>query len=89
LEKDVEHWKTRYEVAQAYIDIVREEEAQMERNRRKQERQKQKKKKPRKAGRASKFSRAASGKGGGPRLAVIDGGAGSGDTDGESEKVEE
>jgi transposase-like protein len=47
LEKDVKHWKTRYEVAQAFIDITREqEEAELrtERNRSKRERRKQKKK---------------------------------------------
>jgi transposase-like protein len=50
LEKEIHHWKTRYEVAQAYIDIVHEQEARearaekTERNRRKRERAKQKKK---------------------------------------------
>lgn len=47
LEKEVEHWKTRYEVAQTYIDITREEEEsearRVRRNRRKRERRKQKK----------------------------------------------
>ena len=52
MEKEAKHWKTRYEVAQAYIDITREAvssyertERQTERNRRKRERQKQNKKK--------------------------------------------
>ena len=50
MEKEIHHWKTRYEVAQAYIDIVHEQEAReeraekTERNRRKRERAKQKKK---------------------------------------------
>ena len=47
LEKEVDHWKTRYEVAQAYIDITREEEEsearRVRRNRRKREKKKQKK----------------------------------------------
>lgn len=37
LEKDLKHWKTRYEVAQAFIDLTREQEkakARAERNRR-------------------------------------------------------
>ena len=52
LEKEVDHWKTRYEVAQAYIEITRDAvtsheraERQTESNRRKRERQKQSKKK--------------------------------------------
>jgi transposase-like protein len=89
LEKDVEYWKTRYEVAQTYIDVTREEEEQMERNRRKRERQKQKKKKPRKSKGTPKSSRKVSGDGGGTRLAIIDGGADSGNTNGEPEEVEE
>ena len=47
LEKEVEHWKTRYEVAKAFIDLTREQEeaeVRTERNRRKRERRKQKKK---------------------------------------------
>jgi len=44
-EKELEHWKTRYEVAQAYIDIVHEEEEKTARNQRKRARKKQKKKK--------------------------------------------
>jgi anti-sigma factor RsiW len=89
LEKDVAQWKTRYEVAQAYIDIVHEDqerEARAERNRRKRERQKQKKK-PRSTG--GNASRAAGSASGGPRLAVINGGANSGDTAPQPDPVEE
>ena len=35
LEKKVEHWKMRYEVAQAFIDLSREAEQKEKRNRRK------------------------------------------------------
>ncbi len=45
LEKEVDHWKTRYEVAQKYISIMHEEdevEERRERNRRKRERKQQK-----------------------------------------------
>ena len=86
LEQEVEHWKSRYEVAQDYIDVVHAEEARMERNRRKRERKGQKKK-PRSA--EAKSSRATASQAGSPRLAVIDGGEGAGDTDGEPEAVEE
>lgn len=96
LEKDVEHWKTRYEVAQAYIDIVHEQEERemrSERNRRKRDRKKQKKKKPRKAtgaaGKSSGTSKPDSGNAGGSRLAVIDGGADAGDSDTKPEEMEE
>jgi transposase-like protein len=51
LKNDVEHWKTRYDVAHAYIEITRDavqsyewNERQTERNRRKRERQRNKKK---------------------------------------------
>ena len=87
LEKEVEHWKTRYEVAKDYIDVVHEAEDRNARNQRKSERQKQKKKKPRR--RTGKSSRASSGAAGGPKLAVIDGGTDSGDTNPEPESVEE
>ncbi|MCP4602310.1 MAG: hypothetical protein GY847_17640 [Proteobacteria bacterium] len=91
LTKEVEHWKTRYEVAQAYIDIVHEEDAKQantERNRKKRERKKQKKKKPRNRKDTSKSSGTASETGGGASLAVIDGGADTGNTDAESETME-
>ena len=35
LEKQVDHWKMRYEVAQAFIDLSREAEQKQERNRKK------------------------------------------------------
>ncbi|MCK5641164.1 MAG: hypothetical protein KAJ19_10215 [Gammaproteobacteria bacterium] len=89
-EKELEQWKTRYEVAQAYIDIVHEEEEKTARNQRKRARQKQKKKKPRRSVEAaSGSSRTNSGAAGGAKLAVIDGGADAGDTDAEPEAVEE
>ena len=88
LEKDVEQWKTRYEVAQAYIDIVhddQEREARSERNRRKRERQKSKKK-PRSTGRHA--ARATGSAAGGPKLAVINGGAGTENPNGEPAALE-
>ncbi|MCP4602099.1 MAG: hypothetical protein GY847_16550, partial [Proteobacteria bacterium] len=94
--KDVEHWKTRYEVAQAYIDIVHEQEEQemrSERNRRKRERQKQKKKKTQKTtglvDKLSGTSEPASGIAGGSRLALIDSGADVGNSDTKPEEMEE
>ena len=87
LEKDVDHWKTRYEVAKEYIDLVHEQEEKTARNQRKRERQKQKEKKPRRS--STKSSRTHSGAAGGAKLAVIDGGANSGDTDAEPEAMEE
>jgi len=38
LEKKVNHWKTRYEVAQAFIDLTREAEGRQERSRKKKKR---------------------------------------------------
>jgi hypothetical protein len=96
LEKEVEHWKTRYEVAQAYIDIVREEEEReirAERNRRRNERQKRKKKKQKKGTSARSKSpqkpQASSQDAGTAPLAVIDGGADAGDRDAKPDAVEE
>lgn len=92
LEKDVEHWKTRYEVAQAYIDIVHEQdekEEQAARNRRKRERKKHKKKPRVSTGKKDSASKAAGKVTGGARLAVIDGGADSGYTNEQPEKVED
>ena len=94
LEKDVAHWKTRYEVAQAYIDIVHEQEERemrTERNRRKRERKKQKKKPSKSpvAGKASPASGASPEAAGATPLAVVDGGGGSGHLDAEPEPLEE
>ena len=79
LEKDVKHWKTRYEVAQAFIDITREQEEaelRVERNRRKRERRKQKKK-PRSGPKSA--ARKARSDGSGARMAEKDDGIGAGD----------
>ncbi|MCP4679014.1 MAG: hypothetical protein GY854_26690 [Deltaproteobacteria bacterium] len=92
----MKHWKTRYEVAQAYIDIVHEQEEReirAERNRRKRERQKQKKKKRRNttgpAGGPQRASGTSSGIGGGAGLALVDGGAPAGDRNIEPETMAE
>jgi len=77
-------------VAQAYIDIVHEEEEKTARNQRKRARQKQKKKKPRRSVKAAaRPSRTPGSAAGGTKLAVIDGGANSGDTNEQPESVEE
>ena len=96
LEKEVENWKTRYEVAQAYIEITRDSVAAQERedrktehNRRKRERQKQKKKKRRAPAAASEQPGTADNAGERARLAVVDGGAGAGDLEIEPEAVDE
>jgi hypothetical protein len=94
LEKEVENWKTRYEVAQAYIEITRdaveaqEREEHKERNRRKREWQKQKKKRRAPAA-AGKQPGSLGERGGKPRLAVVDDGEGAGDHDGEPGAVDE
>ncbi len=96
LEKDVAHWKTRYEVAQAYIDIVHEQEERemrADRNRRKRGRQKQKKKKLRtvteSSGKPPSTPEASSGAGEDSRLAVINGGADAGDRGTKPEAMED
>lgn len=94
LEKELDNWKTRYEVAQAYIEITRDAvEAQergerKERNRRKRERQKQKKKRrtPATAGKQPGTNAEGGGK---PRLVAIDDGGGAGDHDVEPEAMDE
>ena len=75
LSKEVEHWKTRFEVAQAFIEITRE-----------QERREQKKKKQQ--GAAKRTAREADGPGNHPRLAPVDDGADVGDTEAEPGKME-
>ena len=96
LGKDVEHWKTRYEVAQAYIDIVHEQEdreMRAERNRRKRGRKKQQKKKPKKAAKVGSETPPASGASSipaaGAQLAVLGSGAGPGHRNEEPETMEE
>jgi hypothetical protein len=37
LEKDVEHWKTRFEVAQAFIELSREQERRQEKKKKRLE----------------------------------------------------
>jgi hypothetical protein len=74
LEKEVDHWKTRYEVAQAFIDLTREEERRLRR-----EGKKKKRKGPEKAVLPSRP---------GPSLAPVDDGASDGDQQPEPEEVE-
>jgi hypothetical protein len=94
LEKEVDNWKTRYEVAKAYIEITSEaveaqaNEERQERNRRKRERQKQKKKRRAPAS-AGKQPGAATEDGERARLAVVDDSGGAGDHDDEPEAVDE
>ena len=77
-----DHWKTRYEVAQAYIDLLRQEE-QEEAARQRREKKKLRRNKKRKAsGKARK-------RGGGPKLAAVVDGAGARDRDREPAAVEE
>jgi transposase len=78
LEKDVKHWKTRFEVAQAFIELTREQE--------RRERTEGKKKKRRKtgqgpAGRADRSGQAT-------RLAPVDDGRGAGHPEGEPGEVD-
>jgi transposase len=93
LEQEVDNWKTRYEVAQAYIEITRDaveaqerEDRKTERNRRKRERQKKKRRAPAAAGKQPGATGEAGKR---PRLAVVDDGAGAGDHDVEPEAVDE
>jgi len=75
LSKEVEHWKTRFEVAQAFIEITRD-----------QEQREQQKKKQR--GAKTRTAREADGTGNDPRLALVDDGADAGDTEAEPGKME-
>ena len=89
LQKEVDHWKTRYEVAKAFIDLTREQEeaeARTERNRRKRERRRQKKK-PRSG--AEPAARAAGNDGPEARLEEKPDGGGAGDHPVEPGKMDE
>jgi transposase-like protein len=74
LEKDVNHWKTRYEVAQAFIDLTREEE-----RRQRKEWKKKKRRSPEKEVLLCRSN---------PSLASVDDGESDGDQHPEPEKVE-
>jgi transposase-like protein len=87
LEKEVDHWKTRYEVAQKYISIMHEEdevEERRERNRRKRERKQQKKKRDK----TSSMSRKNGGTGKALRVVSDDNGSGDGDENEKPESVD-
>lgn len=77
LEKDVQHWKTRFEVAQAFIDLSREQE--------RRERVQGKKKKRYKTSQGTTGSVDRSGKT--ARLATVDDGRGAGNPEQEPGKV--
>lgn len=78
LEKDVHHWKTRFEVAQAFIELTREQE--------RRERTEAKKKKRFKPSQGAKGSVDRSGKT--ARLAPVDDGRGAGHREEEPQAVD-
>jgi transposase-like protein len=81
LEQDLEHWKKRYEVAQTFIDILRDSnDAAPKSTPSSGNAKKRKKKRPRR----KRVSRAAGEHGTGERLAKGDDGAGAQDDNGES-----
>jgi molecular chaperone GrpE (heat shock protein) len=75
LKKQVSHWKTRYEIAQTFIDLIREEEERQSREEKKKKRQKTEKE--------ALPSRA------GTPMATVDDGESDGDQRSESEEVGE
>lgn len=83
LEEEIAHWKKRFEVAQGFIDLQRTT-AEKERMMAKRERDKKKRRGTGRGPSGQVLARREA-----PRLAVVDDGAGAGDTDGEPEGVDE
>jgi hypothetical protein len=77
LEREVEQWKTKYEVAQAYIDLTRKQEAAMRRDQKKRKGQ-------RRSSSGKLLARREF-----PRLAAVGDSAGDGDRGGEPAPVDQ